>query len=547
MKILLVDNLYDFSPFFEYSFCSGLLGIGTILHKKGYDVEILNFHYIFMENILTYTMDSEANLKAMADYIIEKSPHVVGFTGMCNAFHNSLLLSKLIKEKDNSIKIIFGGPHVSTLPEKILEHYGWIDLICTGEGEKNIVDIVEGLFHGNLSHINGIVYKDDHEVVRTPDMALLENLDDLPRLNYNLVKHNFNKYKYSYIPMEIGRGCPFNCVYCLSSKYWKRKYRMKSLDRITEDIKSVKEAFGDDILIFFLQDNLTTDRKFILSLCDRIKDLNVYWRCDARLDNLDEEILTAMVSAGCKKIFIGIESGSVNIQNYMKKKLNLNNLDHVMDIMLEKNILPIISFMFGFPVETKEDLNRTLNLINHLLKKGVYCCQLHGLCAFYGTNLFEECKDNLILNTSFYSDISESTSIDLCDLFISENKELFSHFYTLKGSLLETYPLMDKFVFYIMVLLYRYCPKSLNLMVKLFKNNILDFYKDFVALSDSGFKDFFKRKDYIKGFITEENITAYMFAILEDYIIKKSHDPDFNIALNTFNMEKFKQRIVRIL
>jgi len=318
MKILFA---FDFSmPMYNYNYIIpiGLLSLATILKEKDYDVEILDLNYLFLDKIINYDKDPMQNFETMAWYITGKNPDVVGFTTTCSSFHNILFLSRLIKNINNKIKIILGGPQSSTIAEKILQNYDWIDLICTGEGENKILDIVKGLQDNDLTSVAGIVYRNNHRILRNPERDLIKDLDSLPLLNYNLIPY---PHKWE-IAMEISRGCPYNCIFCSSSDFWKHKFRRKSVERICKEILSAKNySRKKQIHIVFTDDNFTTDYKFTMKLCKELQKFDIKWNCDARLDTLDEKLIKEMALAGCKIILIGLESASPRIQKYINKNL----------------------------------------------------------------------------------------------------------------------------------------------------------------------------------------------------------------------------------
>jgi radical SAM superfamily enzyme YgiQ (UPF0313 family) len=293
MNILLIDNFECINPTYKYPRIPlGLLSLATILKEKGYNVEIINFNYLFLNKIINYDFDSVKKFEVLTDYIMSKDPDIVGFTTLCNTFHNVLFLSQFIKKRDNKIKIMLGGPQASLLPETILKDYSWIDLICVGEGETSISGIIKGFEDNDFSSIPGIVYRHNSSIIRNPDSEMIKDLDDLPVLNYDLIK-SFKDIEN--ITIEIGRGCPYRCIYCATGEYWKHKFRLKSIERICKEILAVKKILGDKKVSFtFAHDNFTTNCDFIMNLCEKLQEFNIQWRCDARIDNLNEKLIKRM-------------------------------------------------------------------------------------------------------------------------------------------------------------------------------------------------------------------------------------------------------------
>ncbi len=536
MKILFIVPL-DHMTFNNviYIMPLGLLSLATILKENNEDVEIIDFNYLFLNKMVEYSNDQVKNMETMVEYILGKSPDIIGFTGVCSTFHNVLFLSSLIKDKDNHIKIMLGGPQTSSLSKEILQMFPWIDLICVGEGENKISAIIKGLERNDLTDVAGITYRNNGMILQNTDMPLIEDLDALPLLNYTLSPGG---YTGGNVSMEITRGCPYNCIFCSTSQFWKRRFRTKSIERICKEIAIIKEiSHKDKLFVSFIDDNFTTDYNFTMKLCHSLQKLDIKWDCSARIDTVDDELIKQMALAGCAGIFLGIESGSPRIQKYIKKNLNLEQVNPLIDTMIKYNIKPIVSFMYGFPEETEEDLNLTLNMLYSVLKKGSHRTQLQCLCILPGTQLFNQYKDKLVFKDC-HSSLTDNYIFESCNSFIIENREIFPNLYVLENTLADKYPHLDRFVTFIFTHLYRFFPETLNLILNLFENNLLTFYNDFLFTAD-GLSDYWITEDYRKDLTGTAGLTKKAIAFLTEYINNKSfNDFSFKIISHKFCAEK---------
>lgn len=274
MKILFVVP-FDYMSFVRtvYVMPLGLLSLGTILKENKKDIEIIDFNYLFINKILEYSKEPEKNMDTMVEYLLDKSPDIIGFTSVSSTFHHVLFLSNLIKNKNNNIKIILGGPQASYLPEKIMKHFPSIDLICMGEGENKISDIIKGLENNDLTDVPGITYRHNDVILQNPDIPLIEDLDILPLICYDLGPEGYR----GTFSIEISRGCPYNCNFCSASQFWKRQFRKKSIERVRKEISAIQEATGNNKhFLGFIDDNFTTNYQFTINLCDELK------KCDIR-------------------------------------------------------------------------------------------------------------------------------------------------------------------------------------------------------------------------------------------------------------------------
>jgi radical SAM superfamily enzyme YgiQ (UPF0313 family) len=116
----------------------GILSLATILKNRNYDVDIVDFDYIYSKKIIDKYDDYNMNVEKMANYILGLKPDVVGFYTICNSYHTTVTLAKTLKEKKSDLKIMFGGPQASLTAKESMEAFSWIDVIGIGEGENTI-------------------------------------------------------------------------------------------------------------------------------------------------------------------------------------------------------------------------------------------------------------------------------------------------------------------------------------------------------------------------------------------------------------------------
>ena len=182
------------------------------------------------------------------------------------------------------------------------------------------------------------------------------DLNSLPLPDYGLFP---STQLLDFIPIDVGRGCPFTCAYCVSNKMAEGTFRQRSVENVTKIAKTLVSDFKMKRLRFE-HDLLTLNRNWILELCDALiaEELDIRWGCLSRVDTVDDEILSRMAQAGCDGIFFGIETGSSNMQKLVKKKLKLNRAPEIVGKACELGILPTCGFIVGFPQEHIDDVAR---------------------------------------------------------------------------------------------------------------------------------------------------------------------------------------------
>ncbi|MGB8451393.1 MAG: radical SAM protein [Anaerocolumna sp.] len=413
MKIVFA-NLCDYQNIFKDSQVPlGILSLATIIKNAGkYEAGVIDFNRLYCEHFFVVSNILDQNISRDAGYLLEQGPDVISLYTMCNTYHVALLLALKIKGLNDKIKVLFGGPQATLAADKTLEKYNCVDAIGLGEGENTIISILNGIESGDLSNVNGIAYKDEGKITVRRNEDLIGNLDELPMIDLDLYHHKLENR----ISMDIGRGCPYNCIFCSTKLFWKRKFRIKSAKRILEEIVYYRNKFNFKEFNFE-HDLFVANRKLVMDLCKMLKEgnINISWACSARVDTIDEELLQVMGSAGCEEIFFGIESGSEKIQKYIKKNLDLAQIGQLPLLLHKYNIKGTFSFIYGFPKENEKDIDDTLKLIYRIYDK---ChkdvteerlkLQLHKIMFLPKTEITEKHMDKLVHPKDFSMEIFES-------------------------------------------------------------------------------------------------------------------------------------------
>ena len=157
--------------------------------------------------------------------------------------------------------------------------------------------------------------------------------------------------------IETGRGCPYNCTFCSTKTFWNRKVRLKSIDRLINEIKYYDNNYSINNF-GFIHDLFTARKQHIMEFCKKLVDLrlNINWTCDTRADTLDEEIVKLMAKAGCNRITLGVETGSDRMQQIINKNLTISKIKETIKLLDKYNIKMKICVMYGFPEEEERDL-----------------------------------------------------------------------------------------------------------------------------------------------------------------------------------------------
>jgi radical SAM superfamily enzyme YgiQ (UPF0313 family) len=167
--------------------------------------------------------------------------------------------------------------------------------------------------------------------------------------------------------MNTSRGCPFNCSFCSVGSIWGKQYTYFSPDRILSEIEYLVRRFGAKG-IYFREDNFTLNLKRTEEFCEKLikKNTNIHWACETRVDNMSEDLVRLMSAAGCRAVYLGVESGSQRVLDMLNKKITVEQIKHTVHWCKKYNIRTYCSLIVGTPGETYEDYLLTKKLMYEL-------------------------------------------------------------------------------------------------------------------------------------------------------------------------------------
>ena len=459
---------------------NGTMLLATKLLQAGFQADILRFGQI--EN---YGKDYQAFIREITDKIIASGTKCVSFYTLWPSYHVMLRIASELKERNRNIVTVFGGPQASATAEATMASMPFIDYICTGEGERTVVPFFTAVLRtdgSGLASVPGLYYRMNGSIVHNNLTVPLTDLESLPRWDdrllsaYDPAQEPHIRHNAYFMPIDVGRGCPYSCTFCCTSYFWKRTYRLKLPQQIVSDIQYYQEKYGITSF-WFSHDAFTSDKKLISAVCDQIleKQLNIQWRCSARVDCLTEELILKMKQAGLTQIEMGIETGSARMQKLINKRLDLEKARSIIAFLRKNKIHVSLFFIYGFPEETEADLNETLEYLFSMVDAGVQKVDLF-FCRFNPlTDITVRNMDQLV----FAPDVKPlHRTMDVYNeelQMIIAHKELFPFLYHLNTPVRNEY--QDLFA---LIYIYQKFPKTVRYLRGLYAGDNLRFYQDFV-------------------------------------------------------------------
>lgn len=336
--------------------------------------------------------------KYISEKIRVENPDVIGFSVLSFNYHSALQIAEFIKNKFN-IKIIFGGIHVILSPDEVIQK-PFIDIICTGEGEKVILDLLDNKI--NCKNIDGLWYKKNGKIIKNKKNKLIENLDklDFPDFSDYDIEHYFI-VNHNHFPIMGSRGCPFSCTYCSNHALRKKligKYvRFRSVDNIINEISLRINQYRNHGLKFFyfFDDTFILSKEFVDEFCTKYKENGfhkiVKWSANVRANLVTDEIIKTMKDAGCYEVRMGVESGNDYILNEIyNRNMTREQLLAAFEIIKRNNVQLRLDFIYGAPTETFEMMNESFDLAKKSNGDSVFFARLY---PFPGTEIKKMCEN----------------------------------------------------------------------------------------------------------------------------------------------------------
>lgn len=329
-------------------------------------------------------------------------------------------------------KIMVGGPHATYFHNKVLKDCPAIDIVIRHEFDTKIAGVVSNL--DKLQKVNGITFRIGDEIIDNGDGEVCEDLDTVPFPDRDTIPWQwYLEAWYSRRPfmnMMTSRGCPYHCTFCLWPQImYGHKQRFRSLDNVFEEITGLIRRYG--LKEINIDDGtFTTNKRRVIKFCRRLRKekIRLIWTCNGRVDTLDDEMLAEMKKSGCKMIRLGVESGSQEVLDKIRKGLTLAQIEEGVRRVKKSGIQALGGFMFGFPYDSRKSVEQTIAFAKKLSPDQV---QFSINMCYPGTSLYEYARDNnLLLANSFQEfDMTHGPVVKTLDMQREELEHILARAY----------------------------------------------------------------------------------------------------------------------
>jgi radical SAM superfamily enzyme YgiQ (UPF0313 family) len=308
------------------------------------------------------------------------------------------------KEELSNCKIILGGPEIRHNAESFLDTGA--DYVVIGEGEETLTELLITLENRNLTElkdINGIGFKNDQgEIVVTDDRTLIKSIDELPIPNRRKIDiKQYQKVWKDYhgtdaVSISTMRGCPYTCKWCSRAVYG-LTYRRRSPKVVVDEIELIINDYNPDTL-WFVDDVFTISHDWMEKFCSELKQrgAHIKYECITRSDRMNEDVISMLKESGCYRVWIGAESGSQQVIDFMDRRVNVDQVREMIHLSKKYGLETGTFIMLGYPGETEKDIEET---INHLKRSNPDYFTITLAYPIKGTEFYQEVETDL--NNSF--------------------------------------------------------------------------------------------------------------------------------------------------
>ncbi len=396
-----------------------LLAIGSVIDNKKYDVIIIDARV--EENVIDLIKQHINDAICFGVTIITGAP-----------IKDALYISKKVKELAPDLPIIWGGWHTSLFPKQPVEENPFIDITVQGQGEATFKDLVDHLANKiSLDGVKGITFRKDENIIQNPPRPLAA-MDSFGRVNYDLidVEKYFKKKGKRQFDYISSAGCYFRCAFCADPFVFERKYTALPAVKMAEDLDYYfrKYSFTDvnfqDETFFTYADRIEEFSEELIS-----KKIKISWAATMRADQgerLSDKVWMLCKQSGLRRLLIGVESGSQEMMDWMKKDIKLSQVFYCADKCKQLDISVIFPFIVGFPSESDESVTETINVIKQLRSQSSnFDTPIFYFKPYPGSKITAEVVDNGYKLPSTTEEWGDFDYIGSSGPWISKEKERF--------------------------------------------------------------------------------------------------------------------------
>lgn len=309
--------------------------------------------------------------EALVDDVVAWRPMVVGISSMVSLTGNTLRVAAALRERLPDALLVAGGPLPTVFPGRFLPH---VDLVFRGEADVSFPAfcrdyVARGTTRDDLGDLPlatyaGLVADGGRLRIDNPPVHhSQEEIAGFPLPD----RGDFDHRAYQAAWASTGRrpatliatlGCPYGCEFC-SKPVFGEAVRLRPLDRVLAEVEDIVSLGYDGLWI--ADDTFTLRPDYLEGFCRRVAPLRLSWSCLSRANGIDPATARLMRASGCRRVYLGLESGSQATLDLMRKQMTVEQGVRAATVYRDAGIEVAAFFIVGYPGESVADIERTLS------------------------------------------------------------------------------------------------------------------------------------------------------------------------------------------
>lgn len=334
----------------------GILYLSAYLKQAGVAVDVLDTTF--------------ARADGFSRHIARTRPPVVGIYTNMMTRQNVLRMTRASRAE--GCAVVLGGPDPANYPAEYLRRGA--DVVVVGEGEETLHALLlarspTGWNTDELHNVAGIAFLDGDELITTPARAQIRDISTLPwpdreAIDLDAYIETWRRHHgMGSVSLITARGCPFHCQWCSHAVYG-HSHRRRSVTDVADEVESILERWRPDML-WYADDVFTIHKRWFFKYADELerRGVRVPFETISREDRLDEKIIARLADIGCKRIWVGAESGSQRILDRMQRSTDAERVVEMVHLLQRYGIEAGMFIMLGYDGEEERDLVETVDVL----------------------------------------------------------------------------------------------------------------------------------------------------------------------------------------